>query len=80
MREIDDVFYISYNSFGRHYDLNYEEAISYYNAHDCFLMLTKTKNLFPCFEVVHERKPSSEKLIFLVRKPKRKSPCKKLIQ
>lgn len=77
-RQIEDVFYISYNDLGPHYDLNYEDALAYYNEKDCFLMLTKTKNLFPCFEVVQEKKTASEKMIFFVRKPKRKSPCKQI--
>jgi len=71
MRKIENVFYLSHNSKGRFLDLNYEEALKRYEENDCFLMMSKTKDLFPKFKVVKETPCNSNNLIFIVRKKTR---------
>lgn len=68
MRKIDNVFYLSYNSQGRFLDLNFNEAKQRYDENNCFLMMSKTKNLFPTYKIIMERECKSNQFVFIIKK------------
>ena len=52
---MNDCIYLTHTPNGSHYDITYNEALEYCKLNNGYIILSKTKNLFPKWEVVYEK-------------------------
>lgn len=70
---IDEYIYRTFTPNGSKYCCTKQEAIEYYNKNDGFLVISKTKDLFPQYDVILEKPYVSGRVWLVIRKFKK--PC-----